>query len=290
MIGAMKTADGSSEADPLTPREWDVLEFLRKKYSNEDIASELGISIAGVKYHVSEILSKLRLENRTDAASWRRDEGPSQTRAVGPLAMLGRSGLGVVRPISAVLAAALGMVVLAGLLLLVVLLVRSTGDDTGPTLAIDGELAVEEYFEQVQSLFEAYREVGEGPLGDRFESIGWPFDDDETEAFASAVLHDMEPVFEKLADELDDVHPPEEVRVVHESTVVAARKVADTFSDLLGRLDLVASPTEFSILATNEMFGDTGNGLAVEQFVGRCSELQEFADERDFVVDLRCEG
>lgn len=57
--------------DILTPREWEVLEMLRQSLSNEEIAERLDISVAGVKYHVSEILSKLGVSSRQEAARWR---------------------------------------------------------------------------------------------------------------------------------------------------------------------------------------------------------------------------
>ena len=57
--------------DILTPREWEVMEELRQGKSNPEIAQQLGISRAGAKYHVSEILGKLHLNSRLEAASWR---------------------------------------------------------------------------------------------------------------------------------------------------------------------------------------------------------------------------
>ncbi|MGB2694770.1 MAG: helix-turn-helix transcriptional regulator [Dehalococcoidia bacterium] len=57
--------------DVLTPREWEVVSLLREGRSNEEIAGQLGISLAGAKYHVSEILSKLGVSSREDAAKWR---------------------------------------------------------------------------------------------------------------------------------------------------------------------------------------------------------------------------
>jgi DNA-binding CsgD family transcriptional regulator len=55
----------------LTPREWEVLHLLRAGLTNRDIAEELGISLAGAKYHVSEIISKLGVSSREEAAAWR---------------------------------------------------------------------------------------------------------------------------------------------------------------------------------------------------------------------------
>src|SRR5438093_4856438 len=54
--------------DILTPREWEVLELLRQRLSNEQIAQRLGITLDGAKYHVSEILSKLGVASREEAA------------------------------------------------------------------------------------------------------------------------------------------------------------------------------------------------------------------------------
>ena len=52
----------------LTHREIDVLCLLARGLNNTDIGSELNISIKTVKTHVSSILQKLQLENRTQAA------------------------------------------------------------------------------------------------------------------------------------------------------------------------------------------------------------------------------
>jgi len=57
--------------DILTPREWEVLDLLRERLTNEQIAERLGITLDGAKYHVSEILSKLGVGTREQAAAWR---------------------------------------------------------------------------------------------------------------------------------------------------------------------------------------------------------------------------
>src|SRR3989442_2503586 len=53
----------------LTDRERDVLELLRRDFTNEQIAERLGISLDGAKYHVSQILSKLGVATREEAAA-----------------------------------------------------------------------------------------------------------------------------------------------------------------------------------------------------------------------------
>ena len=56
--------------DLLTDRERDVLALLRQGLTNSEIAHELLISADGAKYHVSEILRKLGVHNRYEAAHW----------------------------------------------------------------------------------------------------------------------------------------------------------------------------------------------------------------------------
>jgi glutamate racemase len=54
--------------DILTPREWEALSLVRRGYSNNEIAARLGISFAGAKYHVGEIIGKLGVRSRLEAA------------------------------------------------------------------------------------------------------------------------------------------------------------------------------------------------------------------------------
>ncbi len=58
----------------LTEREMDVLKLIANGYTNQKIADELVITIGTVKGHVSNILSKLQLADRTEAAvfAWRK--------------------------------------------------------------------------------------------------------------------------------------------------------------------------------------------------------------------------
>ena len=54
-------------AEPLTPRETEVLALVAEGLSNKAIADELGISDQTVKFHVSSIAGKLGATSRTDA-------------------------------------------------------------------------------------------------------------------------------------------------------------------------------------------------------------------------------
>ena len=60
--------------DILTPRQWDVLELIRQGLTNVQIAERLGITLDGAKFHVSEILGRLGLSSREEAAAWRPGE------------------------------------------------------------------------------------------------------------------------------------------------------------------------------------------------------------------------
>jgi NarL family two-component system response regulator LiaR len=59
----------------LTEREMEVLKLIAKGYTNKSIAEDLVISIGTVKGHVSNILSKLHLADRTQAAVYAWQEG-----------------------------------------------------------------------------------------------------------------------------------------------------------------------------------------------------------------------
>ena len=61
--------------EPLTEREVSVLKLIAQGLSNQDIADQLVISEATVRTHVSNILSKLHLASRTQAALYALREG-----------------------------------------------------------------------------------------------------------------------------------------------------------------------------------------------------------------------
>jgi DNA-binding NarL/FixJ family response regulator len=63
-----KSRDVKQPIDELTKRELDVLLEIAKGKSNKEIASSLYITEKTVKTHVSNVLSKLNLQDRTQAA------------------------------------------------------------------------------------------------------------------------------------------------------------------------------------------------------------------------------
>jgi DNA-binding NarL/FixJ family response regulator len=71
MVGAMsnRTALSNTEVQ-LTPRESQVLRLIAMGLSNQEIADSLEISVETVKEHVQNLLRKMSLNDRTQAAVW----------------------------------------------------------------------------------------------------------------------------------------------------------------------------------------------------------------------------
>lgn len=65
----------SELVDPLSDREREVLVMLAQGVPNKEIADRLSIAEGTVKNHVSNILSKLQVQNRTQAADFARRKG-----------------------------------------------------------------------------------------------------------------------------------------------------------------------------------------------------------------------
>jgi DNA-binding NarL/FixJ family response regulator len=66
---------GLSEAADLTPREREILELIGQGLTNQEIADRLVIEVGTVKNHVHNILQKLEVGNRQDAAALALIEG-----------------------------------------------------------------------------------------------------------------------------------------------------------------------------------------------------------------------
>ena len=64
----MQPQPAAPALDQLTERETDVLRLLAQGQSNQEIAVNLSISTTTVRSHVSNILMKLNVSNRTQAA------------------------------------------------------------------------------------------------------------------------------------------------------------------------------------------------------------------------------
>jgi two-component system, NarL family, response regulator LiaR len=68
LMEEVASSGGREAPDSLTPREREVVDLIARGLSNKRIALELGISEKTVKTHVSSILGKLGLTDRTQVA------------------------------------------------------------------------------------------------------------------------------------------------------------------------------------------------------------------------------
>lgn len=67
---ALKSFGDAANRFDLTARELELCELVSRGFTNKEIASQLKISVATVKNHISNILTKLNLGNRTELALW----------------------------------------------------------------------------------------------------------------------------------------------------------------------------------------------------------------------------
>jgi len=75
LIEFSNDSENHRPAEPLTAREIELIRRLARGHTNEQIGEELHISEATVRTHVSHILGKLNLTNRTQAALYALREG-----------------------------------------------------------------------------------------------------------------------------------------------------------------------------------------------------------------------
>ncbi len=69
------TLQGASHTSVLTDREREILQLVAEGFSNKQIANHLILSVGTVKWYVSEILSKLAVQSRTQAVAQARQQG-----------------------------------------------------------------------------------------------------------------------------------------------------------------------------------------------------------------------
>ncbi|MCR8643818.1 response regulator transcription factor [Paenibacillus sp. N1-5-1-14] len=64
----LKSEKNSTVNESITPRELTILRLIGEGRSNKEIADQLGLSVGTVKNHVSQIMDKLELRDRTQLA------------------------------------------------------------------------------------------------------------------------------------------------------------------------------------------------------------------------------
>ena len=69
-----RSAPAAISKDALTHRQRQILEYLEAGLSNRAIASKLDVAEATVKVHVRALLTKINVDNRTQAALWAKSQ------------------------------------------------------------------------------------------------------------------------------------------------------------------------------------------------------------------------
>ena len=85
-VAAKSGAGGHAAAATLTRREREIWQLLERGLANKEIASELGIEVTTAKNHVHNLLAKLKVTSRAEAAALLHD-----TRGSSPSKFRGRS-------------------------------------------------------------------------------------------------------------------------------------------------------------------------------------------------------
>jgi LuxR family maltose regulon positive regulatory protein len=75
LVSEITLPEGENPNEALSEREVEVLCLIAQGYSNQQIADQLYISLNTTKTHVKNILGRLQVENRTQAAARARELG-----------------------------------------------------------------------------------------------------------------------------------------------------------------------------------------------------------------------
>jgi DNA-binding NarL/FixJ family response regulator len=79
LLTEMRTPGGAAPDDPLsrlTPREEEILRLVARGMSNKEVGLKLDLQEKTVKHHMTRILNKLHVRNRTEAALLLREAAP----------------------------------------------------------------------------------------------------------------------------------------------------------------------------------------------------------------------
>jgi DNA-binding NarL/FixJ family response regulator len=75
VVASLVTGDAEDELAELTDREREVLSLLAQGLSNQEVAQRMGISLKTTRNHVSNILGRLQVSDRTEAVARARAAG-----------------------------------------------------------------------------------------------------------------------------------------------------------------------------------------------------------------------
>lgn len=129
--------DTSEALRGLTTRQREVLALLQRGLTNEEIARELGITLDGAKWHVSEIIARLGVRDRYEAAALPVAGRGRLARLVAPITLLGKTNLA---PAAYVLSAAVLVLAAAGATALLWGIARNGSAGTGARVVAAGPL------------------------------------------------------------------------------------------------------------------------------------------------------
>ena len=115
-----------------TPRQREVLDLLAQRRTNGEIATALGISLDGAKWHVGEVMTKLGTNSRDEAAEYWRAYNRMPLRFSRAMRALA-AALSLRRALLAV-----GGLAVAGVAVLAIFVVANLGNDDGSQPADDG--------------------------------------------------------------------------------------------------------------------------------------------------------
>jgi len=75
LLATLRGSNGKRVLAALSPREQRILRLVAQGLSNREIGAQLDVQEKTVKYHMTNILKKLKVRNRVEAAMLARDEG-----------------------------------------------------------------------------------------------------------------------------------------------------------------------------------------------------------------------
>ncbi len=74
-LSAEQSSEMMGRAEPLSPRELDVLALVAQGLTYKEVAAQLCLTERTVKYHMGELIARLRLENRAEAVAYAKRTG-----------------------------------------------------------------------------------------------------------------------------------------------------------------------------------------------------------------------